>query len=62
MDNDEDSDKLDIFNLQDFSTQMTTMVDNLNNLNEQLIQEVNTTFAEYHMNIYYRELNVENIN
>lgn len=38
------------------------MVSNLTSLNEQLIQEVNTTDAVYEMNVYYRELNIDNIN
>lgn len=38
------------------------MVGNLNSLEEVLIQNVSTSFAEYELFIYYRELNHENYN
>jgi hypothetical protein len=38
------------------------MADNLNNLDELLIQEVNLTFVDYTMDVYYKRINDENIN
>jgi hypothetical protein len=37
------------------------MVDNLNNIDELLIQTVDTSAAEYKMYIYYRQLDMDNI-
>lgn len=37
------------------------MVDNLNTIDELLIQTVDTTYAEYKMYIYYRQLDMKNI-